>query len=445
MLRYYAVALSLFKDKPQTVLESARLRQVLLRVLMVVQEAVAGAAAGSNDAESVTLALILLANTQSTDSKNSNICHMRDEWMRVADYVANDSNLMLAKAWSSYEVAVLENDTDRAAWAIAQCETVEFNQDVRSLLHCSFTGTPVTIDTVNQRKQHLAEFAMLKEAERLVTCNANGSTDKAVSILCTLLAPDSGAKGCQLDFARKIQAARLLAKLEKQMNHSAGIMRALVLELDLYTQRLLNEHIDSDLPARHVLARCVECLGEIHALMPNPEQPLLVRLPVSLLASLVALALAVCRHFASNIFPADSSVSEVSFITLSLWIAALSNPEKSGLATFLTGMHDLLGERGMCTAVDGVLLKRLLTANMHTIEADYADVESWEAAASCMQCLFDVRIQPYNSPYHVCQSVEMDAHSADVACRLVEPELLASAQSRRGTGLRGDLKAIVDK
>ncbi|KAJ1721407.1 Histone transcription regulator 3 [Coemansia erecta] len=445
MLRFYAAVVSLFKKEPQAVLESARLRQILLRVLMVVQEAVAGAAAGSNDAESVTLALILLANTQSTALENSDICHMRDEWMRVAEYVGNDASLMLAKAWSSYEAAILDNDTDRAAWAIAQCEAIEFGQDVRCLLRCSFTDIPVTMDLVKQRRQHLAQFDMLKDAERLAACSDNGSADQAISILDRLLASDSGAGGSHLEFSRKIRATRLLAKLEKQKDHSGGMMRALVLELGLYTRRLLNGSADTSLPARHVLARCVECLDEIYTLVPNPEQPLSPPLPASLSASLAVLALAVCRHFAPATISANASIPEAIFVTLSLWLAALSNPEKSSMTTFLAGMHDLLGERGLCTAVDGVLLKCLLTGNMHSIEADYVDVESWEAAASCMRCLFDVRIQPYNVPSHACESVEMDARSADVACRLVEPELLASAQSRRGTGLRGDLKAIVDK
>ncbi|KAJ1821029.1 Histone transcription regulator 3, partial [Coemansia sp. RSA 2599] len=210
---------------------------------------------------------------------------------------------------------------------------------------------------------------------------------------------------------------------------------------------------DADFPARKAVAHCAELLAKIRRVAPIADSCLSApeSLPASLAASLAALGLGLARHFAQETSVGDANVPEARFVALSLWLAASSLCERADSLAFLSAAHDLLGERGICTAADGVFLKYILVVSTQAIDASKGDAEAsadsehLDVAAACMRCLFDVRINACDVAVHACEQVAMDTQSADAACRLVAPELQAATRSRRGTGLRGDLKAIVDK
>ncbi|KAJ2782565.1 Histone transcription regulator 3 [Coemansia javaensis] len=112
---------------------------------------------------------------------------------------------------------------------------------------------------------------------------------------------------------------------------------------------------------------------------------------------------------------------------------------------FLDDAHCLLGERGLCTAAEGAFLKHILGVCRGHLEQGSESVAYWDVAGSCLRCLFDVKLHNSSAERHPCARVEMDHESANGVYLLVEAELLATLRSRRGAGMRGDLKAIVDK
>ncbi|KAJ2664504.1 Histone transcription regulator 3 [Coemansia sp. RSA 1200] len=66
-------------------------------------------------------------------------------------------------------------------------------------------------------------------------------------------------------------------------------------------------------------------------------------------------------------------------------------------------------------------------------------------AAGCLRCLFDIKLHGSDTEAHSHAHIEMDEEAASLVFTLVESELLGTLRSRKGSGLRGDLKAIVDK
>ncbi|KAJ2135044.1 Histone transcription regulator 3, partial [Coemansia sp. RSA 788] len=109
----------------------------------------------------------------------------------------------------------------------------------------------------------------------------------------------------------------------------------------------------------------------------------------------------------------------------------------------LDGIHKLLGERGLCTAADGVFLKYVLEAcRTHS----FGDAGTyWDIAGACLRCLFDIKLHNSSAPRHSSANIEMDIVSANLTYLLVEAELLDTLRNRKGAGLRSDLKAIIDR
>ncbi|KAJ1964167.1 Histone transcription regulator 3 [Dipsacomyces acuminosporus] len=69
----------------------------------------------------------------------------------------------------------------------------------------------------------------------------------------------------------------------------------------------------------------------------------------------------------------------------------------------------------------------------------------WDVAASCLRCLYDIKLYSSETSLHTSEHLDMDADSANAIYLLVEPELLDAVRNRKGVGLRSDLKAVVDK
>ncbi|KAJ2636364.1 Histone transcription regulator 3, partial [Coemansia sp. RSA 1286] len=451
--RLYFLAVSEFRRAPQRVLRSVQLRQILVRVLMVIQEAAVDAAVRNNDAEAIMLALVLVSDAQASYKDDGVVLHMRDEWIQAADRVSSNNELEFAKAWVGYEASVLENDLENALLFIKQCKDIGACPDKHPAMQCSFSKVPVDRELVDQRLAHLTAFEQLSRAERLAASvdkhdKSPEFIEEACQLLRGLLADSAGIKG--LGFAQCVQAARLLADLENRRDNGAGETHALAIELDLYCKRMLDPAADAGFPARKAVVRCADLLAKIHDSV-SPNADFCLSIPDSLSASLAALGLGLAHHFALETSMVDANIPEARFVALSLWLAVFSLCNNADTLAFLSAAHDFLGERGMCTAADGVFLKHILALSTQAIDADQegpdtsTDSEHWDAAAACMRCLFDVRINASDFAAHACEQVAMDAQSADAACRLVAPELQAATRSRRGTGLRGDLKAIVDK
>ncbi|KAJ1942711.1 Histone transcription regulator 3, partial [Linderina macrospora] len=111
----------------------------------------------------------------------------------------------------------------------------------------------------------------------------------------------------------------------------------------------------------------------------------------------------------------------------------------------LSAVHQLFGERGMCTVADGCLLKHQMAVCRKALDDDRDNLAYWDTTASCLRCLFDIKLYSSRTLVHACEHLEMDEASASLVYRLVEPELLDAVRSRKGTGLRSDLKAVVDQ
>ncbi|KAJ1897070.1 Histone transcription regulator 3, partial [Kickxella alabastrina] len=459
LVRVFRLAVTEFKRAPHVLLASARVRQVLMRVLSAVHEALADAATRDGDAWSATLAVLLLGDANSSSNvseRDANLAlhPMREDWMRVADGHSDDDDscgswqLKFAEAWTSYEAAALADDAAHATALVVECQALLAGRSIetRVAARCALSGAPVTADVVRQRQAHAAAFAQLALAEQ--------KGDNAINILTSLLAP--GGSASELAFAQHIQAARLLVSLERQRVNRAGEARALALELGVFAQRLVsgdsNEHA-SGFPAHAVVARCVACLREICTLLDNAgagaaEAEAGVRTETNA-AALVALALAFARHFALQppaAVVANTSSTEATFVPLALWLAAKKHCLTDSVV-FLAAAHELLGSRGLCTTADGVFLRHVLAASVKKTERTESDFGARAEAAACLRCLFDIRVHGSDVVTHAClpASLAMDVQSADAACRLLAPELRAAAHSQRGTGLRGDLKAIIDR
>ncbi|KAJ1795634.1 hypothetical protein LPJ75_007397, partial [Coemansia sp. RSA 2598] len=114
LVRLYFFAASEFGRAPQRLLESGRLRHVLVRVLMEIHEAAVDAAVRNSDAEGIMLALALVADAQAARKDDGVLQHMRNEWVQAADRISRNCDLELAKAWAGYEASVLDSDIENA-------------------------------------------------------------------------------------------------------------------------------------------------------------------------------------------------------------------------------------------------------------------------------------------------------------------------------------------
>ncbi|KAJ2723538.1 Histone transcription regulator 3 [Coemansia sp. Benny D115] len=449
--RLYSLAVKEFAKAPQELLATTRMRNVLVRTLSAIHELLIDEATCENDGAAATLALILLA-----DARASGRCdeYIYWEWQAVASRI-NNSQLEFIELWARYEAAVFSGNVSLAVELLAECKEIG-GPHLDFYARCSLTGARVTIELVSERCSHALTFDTLARAEALAAKKSNEERSASSVLLRELLYPTDGSD-CALAFTQHVQAARLLAKLEKQLGNPAGEASALVLELRLVTSRLLfkSNTCDANGTSRAVIVYCAGLLRSIHGLVvtDDPRKPsvkLVVDGSWGFSAVLITLALAMTDHFAPEPAAADANTPDASFVALSLWMATSIHPQAPETLKFLEPLHSLLGERGLCTAANGALLKYMLSLSISAIDAAVlaepeSSEEHFDCASACMRCLFDLRIQGRDTDTHACLAVEMDASSANAACRLVAPELRAAAQLRRGSGLRGDLKAIVDK
>ncbi|KAJ2556659.1 Histone transcription regulator 3 [Coemansia sp. RSA 1933] len=364
---------------------------------------------------------------------------------------------------------------DCASSNIAECQKLmeeSLRRDVDiSIARCSFSGAPVTLSLIVQRREHIFLFSELLKAEKLASIGDRHAT----ALLKSIIKPFSDTANAEKD-----EEAALA-----------------MYELFLYTSQLLEHNLDvPPAPLKQIIEHCVDCLQRIRELS-DTNNSVQRRFGISsnistmqrLVTQMVSLALAFLSHFLidpSVDYPA--SLTEVRFIGLSLWlVAALTSTQNrvyessaardmsmydaaeiSGISDddakvpsgdsstgdneapdprihFMSALHSLLGERGLCTAADGALLLQMLSTCQERLRLDQGNDIYWDVVAACLRCLFDIKLHGSNCDAHRCAHIEMDKDAANLVFTLVESELLSTLRSRKGAGLRSDLKAIVDK
>ncbi|KAJ1800782.1 Histone transcription regulator 3 [Coemansia sp. RSA 2399] len=404
------------------------------------------------------------------------------------------------ESWTSYETGIVSNNTDSAQSSIVMCqklmeEALRKNVDI-SVARCSFSGVPVTSSLILQRRQHICIFFDLHRAETM----ASSGDGRAAALLKSAIKPFSGVANGVLAFPQTISAIRLLASLHRQAAEADEEALLIMYELFIYTSQMLDHSADAlPIPLKLIISHCVDCLQRIRQLFDD-NSSVYHRLAAlcsnnslqQLAAQAVALPLGFISYFRVDP-PVDSppSLIEARYIGLSLWLAAVltsvhnsvcESSTPSGLSVgetvefggisdddakvpsdeALTGspsdnetldsrvqlmgsLHSLLGERGLCTSADGALLLQLLSTCRERLRFDQGNDVYWDMAAACLRCLFDIKLHGSNIEAHHCAHIEMDKEAANLVFALVESELLATLRSRKGAGLRSDLKAIVDK
>lgn len=408
----------------------------------------------------------------------------------------------LTKLWTCYEMEILAGNLPEAQQLIDECENILNNIGVScSVVVCAFSQTSVTHELVKERQSHLVMFLKLQEIGHLST---GGDQTGAVNELHKMLAPfvwDNSSS--TISFKQRVSATRKMADLYRQLDKEIDEMCATLYELYLYLSKLFEESDNSQLPLQAALARCVQCLERIHAIATKTEDNMsLLRAfvyqngHVELICKLMSLSFAIASHCSPGVPPdciTDTNALPPVFTGLAIWLvarltwtikplcfaAAISSHQKklsngtlrsmwevgSGSSSmsesaylqlsgngqlksyiqFLNALHCLMGERGLCTAGDGSFLKHLLSVCCYALESDRDNLSNWDVASSCLQCLFDIRLHSSDIDIHPCKHLEMDSHSANVVYMLVEPDLLDSVRNRKGAGLRGDLKSIIEK
>ncbi|KAJ1735590.1 Histone transcription regulator 3 [Coemansia biformis] len=413
------------------------------------------------------------------------------------------SQYRIAKSWTDYEAAVASNNIRQAAASAARCmralQRCSGNPESALVARCSLSAEPVTLEVVKQRRAHLEFFSQLGTAAELARTNER----RAIALLNTFAEPFAKDVAASLAFPQQVAAARLLAVLCRRQAMQAEEARAVLYELHLYLSRLLVRPADAAQPSRLALVRCVECLQAVSSMaaagpsvdqyLESPES----RAPMlRLVGQLVPMALALANHFEANppAMERPATSPEATFVGLALWLVswlaaqpALGIPAQSPTsspadpaspsaasdckdqpgdgsqspatrsecsddagalgshARFFSDVHSLLGERGLCTAADGALLKHVLLECRKRLDRDSDSLAHWRVAGSCLRCLFDIKLHNSGAERHPSAHVEMNHQSADAAYLLVESELLDTLRSRKGAGLRSDLKAVVDK
>ncbi|KAJ1666015.1 Histone transcription regulator 3 [Coemansia sp. RSA 1646] len=436
-------------------------------------------------------------------------CYIRSDWTRLIGDATNilrlstDNSHVLqyrfVEAWTLYEASVVSDNIDRARASIAECqklmeESSRKSSDI-SVARCSFSGVPVTLPLIFRRSEHLCRFVDLHKAKKL----ASSGDERAAVLLESIINPFSDSANCVLAFPQTISAIRLLASLHRQTSAAADEAFIIMYELYMYTSQLLEHSTDTSTPLKQVISHCVDCLQRIWQLS-DENSSVCRRLsalcsnssPQLLATQMVALPLGFMSHFCIDP-PIDypPSLTEARYIGLSLWLAAvltsaqnsicelsapralsagenvesgnisdddakvpsdksstISSSDNEPLDTrvqFMSALHGLLGERGLCTAADGALLLHLLSTCREQLRVDQRNDACWDVVAACLRCLFDIKLHGSDTKAHSCAHIEMDEQAANLVFSLVEAELLDTLRSRKGTGLRSDLKAIVDK
>ncbi|KAJ2744371.1 Histone transcription regulator 3 [Coemansia sp. BCRC 34301] len=356
---------------------------------------------------------------------------------------------LLSESWTCYQIDVLEDDVSSAIAHIDKClsllELLDSSGAVCVVASCVFSGEPLTLELARERRQHLAQFIRLSEACRL----AAAGEERAV--------------------------VRLLASLHRRQSAALEESRVIMYELSLYLSRLLACHAGTTMPAQTVIVRSVECLRRLYELAEGgsavgqyPGRAVADGRSNQLSTQLVAVSLAIACHYPPD--PAQecsSTAVEADFVGLAIWLASKLGWGKaptmssntcletaadfdevaplSCYTEFLGAAHELIGERGICMAAGGALLKHLLVVCRQSLDLDRDNLPCWDMAASCLRCLFDIRLHSSNARVHACEHLDMDPQCANLVYLLVEPELVDATRNRKGTGLRSDLKAILDK
>ncbi|KAJ2484179.1 Histone transcription regulator 3 [Coemansia sp. RSA 2320] len=249
--------------------------------------------------------------------------------------------------------------------------------------------------------------------------------------------------------------------------------RMILYEIHLYLTRLLECCSSANLPVRAVFTRCVQCLKRLYDIAESDDDYFLVRQCADkasierglklLLAQLLSMSMSVAHHFALNpVVEYSLQMVESEFVGLATWLATKLGLKLDyayqavledggdfapldGSIRPLSAIHDLLGERGVCTAASGAFMKQLLSECRLILEKDRDNVNAWDIAAACLRCLYDIRLHGSDALGHVCEHFDMDLKSANSVYLLVEPGLVEAIRNRKGAGLRSDFKTIVDK
>ncbi|KAJ1993112.1 Histone transcription regulator 3 [Coemansia umbellata] len=447
-----------------------------------------------------------LANTCIEDA--SSICgYMRADWTQLMKGATDMHGLAmdelcirqyrLVESWSEYEASVITGNMERAKASILECrrliQQASYEAERPEIVVCSFSRAPITLSLIERRLEHLSLFTKLHEAEQLAANDPNS----AAALLDSAIKPFSENVSNALAFSQTISATRLLSSLHNKLGNTRKETAAIMYELYLYISRMLasDENADSSLPARQLVEHCVDCLRRIQQLS-NSDDLVYQSLSSSnmskplryFVAQLVTLSLGFSGYFATDPPGECPAVSlEARFIGMSIWLAAAltskanivqfeppqldsvlavnieTNSTPTSDATvptdasagsvevpdirmqFMSSIHSLLGERGLCTAAHGALLLHLLSVCNNCLRFDKDNAVCWDMAAACLRCLFDIKLHGSDAEMHLCEHIDMDETAANLVFTLIEADLLDTLRSRKGTGLRSDLKAIVDK
>ncbi|KAJ2481726.1 Histone transcription regulator 3 [Coemansia sp. RSA 2131] len=506
VLRYTVEILDALCSVPAAPIQCKNLKRVLLRTLLMTHEALLDRTKKGLDSDNQdcmrqflrrgTIITMLLAEAITTAAPCHEQCtYMQSEWkLALGSAIARQclpasdrwvAQYHVAEAWANYEMAVARNDLDGAAAAIGECHGLvqdwqgirESETDPGALMY-TLSGVAVTLDLIEQRQAHLISFNRLGEA----ACLARTDEVQAIDMLTAIVDQSADDDACPLAFSQQVAVARLLAALCQRQSMVAREARAVIHELSLYLSQLLAHAGDSALPVRQVIRQCAVCLKAVHAIAAANGHIDDDLYTIQLAPQLVAMLLALARHFDLDP-PADSLATspEATFVGLAAWLAAklTYSPDVSDsvmvaridrqVTTYISdsqdthsscsdnaevlgpymhlldGIHKLLGERGLCTAADGVLLKYVLEACHTHSFGDAGAPAHWDVAGASLRCLFDIKLHNCSAPRHSSANIEMDIASANLTYLLVEAELLDTLRNRKGAGLRSDLKAIIDR
>ncbi|KAJ2613479.1 Histone transcription regulator 3 [Coemansia sp. RSA 1365] len=496
LVKFLDKAVVVFASAPMEFLQSGRLRHATQQTVWIVHEMlVAQAAAGLCEGKQTagwlqavdcgTLVLALLAEELADGGVRRDINgHMRNEWLvlvgrAIAGQLPADSDVAVARyrtveAWTDYEIAAAQNDAVRAAGSLARClswlQGFCGDAGLIAAARCTHSGAIVTTEVVRQRQAQVAQWVQFREALQAARSDAG----RAAALLGSLAQASLDGAACALGFAQQVVAARLLAALHRQLGQAAAAGAAALHEARLYVVRLLDCSSDTQAPMRMAIGRCAECLRAVHLADVSLDMADVAGRRVA--AQLVALVLAVTQRFPADPAtegPGDSPEAE--FVGLGAWLGARltddvdrqlqsasedanhgldqSSDQGSdqisphfsdhipgdGLAPFdrfVSSIHEVLGERGLCTAADGAFLKLVVAARARGTR---------DPAKAALRCLFDIRLHSCSGERHNSAAVEMDHSAANAAYRLVATEVEEWLHGRRGSGLRGDLRAVVER
>ncbi|KAJ2082063.1 Histone transcription regulator 3 [Coemansia sp. RSA 988] len=500
LVKYVDRAVEAYTAAPMAFLGSGQLRRATQQAVRIVHEMLIVQAAASlrggrqtagwqKAVQSGTLVLALLAEAATGgEARVIGSGHMRGEWVAVIGGAVggqrpsnSDTTVgryMVVKAWTDYEIAAARNDAAQAASSLTQCLSwlQGFGGDAgaSAAARCAHSGAAVTANVARQRQAQVAQWVQFQEAAQV----ARSDTEKAVALLEPLKqAPPDGAV-CALGFAQQVAATRLLAELQKQLGQTLAASATALHEVRLYVTRLLSSTSDIRMPVRLVVRQCVECLHTVHS--EDSGLNVAERTMWRIAAQLAALMLAAAQRFTTDAAvegPGDTA--EAAFVGLGAWLAARLTRDAGRLVCgtnegadpvpdqdpdqgfdqdsnqgsehssdhtisdelapfdkFVSGVHEALGERGLCTAADGAFLKLVLAAGIGGAR---------HSAATALRCLFDIRLHGSGGERHNSAVVAMGHSAADSAYGLVAAEVEEWLRGHRNGGLRGDLRAIIDR